>query len=80
MLLTEGGPTFGGSTMSQTEYEAAVAQFVAKKSITRCPTACVTSTHATVAESDVAALRSYSAAKEAERLEKIQNFQQRLTS
>ena len=36
--------------MSQTEYEAAIAQFLAKKSITRCPTACVTSTHATVAE------------------------------
>ena len=66
--------------MSQTEYEAAVAKFLAKKSITRCPTACVTPTHAMVAQSDVAALRNYSAAKEAARLEKIRNLQPRLGS
>ena len=53
--------------MSQTEYEVAVAQFLAKKTITRCPTACVTATHAAPAETDVAALRNYSAAKEAAR-------------
>ena len=64
--------------MSQTEYEAAVAQFLAKKSITRCPTACVTPTHGAPAASDVAALRNYAAAKEAARTQKTLNFQQRL--
>ena len=64
--------------MSQTEYEAAVARFLAKKAITRCPTACVTSTHAAPGESDVVALRSYSAAKEAARTQKMLHFQQHL--
>jgi hypothetical protein len=64
--------------MSQTEYEAAVAQFLAKKSITRCPTACVTPTHAAPPESDVAALRNYGAAKEAARMQKMLHPQQRL--
>ena len=64
--------------MSQTEYDAAIAQFLAKKSITRCPTACVTPTHAAPAQSDVAALRNYAAAKEAARVQKAQSFQPRL--
>jgi hypothetical protein len=64
--------------MSQTEYEAALAQFLAKKAVTRCPTACVVPTRASVAEADQAALRSYSAIREAARLEKIQSYQQRL--
>jgi hypothetical protein len=63
--------------MSQTEYEAAVAQFLARRSITRCPTACVIPTDATMADSDVATLRAYSAAKEAARLEKMRHVQQR---
>jgi hypothetical protein len=64
--------------MSQTEYEAAVAQFLAKKSITRCPTACVTPTHGAPAASDVAALQSYAAAKEAAKAQKVLDFQHRL--
>ena len=64
--------------MSQTEYEAALAQFLAKKAVTRCPTACVVPTRASVGEADQAALRSYSAIKEAARVEKIQSLQQRL--
>jgi hypothetical protein len=64
--------------MSQTEYEAALALFLAKKAVTRCPTACVVPTRASVAEADQAALRSYSAIKEAARVEKIQSLQQRL--
>ena len=50
--------------MSQTEYEAAVARFLSKKPITRCPTACVTPTRGSVAEADRADLRKYSAAQE----------------
>ncbi|MBV8778783.1 MAG: hypothetical protein JO032_01815 [Alphaproteobacteria bacterium] len=61
--------------MSQNEYDAAVAEFMRKKGITRCPTACAVATHAAVSEADRAALRDYSAAKEAARIEKSKAFQ-----
>lgn len=61
--------------MSRSEQEAAIAEFLRTKGITRCPTACAVPTHAAVSESDRAALQSYSAAKEAARLEKMKNFQ-----
>jgi hypothetical protein len=64
--------------MSQTEYEVAVAQFLAKKAVTRCPTACVGPTRVSMAEEDQAALRSYSTFREAARLEKLRNYQQQL--
>jgi len=64
--------------MSQTEYEAAIAEFMRKKGVTRCPTACVVPTRATVAESDRAALSRHAAAREAARLEKARNYQQQL--
>jgi hypothetical protein len=64
--------------MSQTDYEAAVAQFLSKKAITRCPTACVVPTQASVAEVDRAALRSYVAAQETAWLEKMWNVRGRL--
>ena len=60
--------------MSQNEYDAAVAEFMRTKGITRCPTACAVPTHADVAENDRAALRNYNDAKEAARLEKSKNF------
>jgi hypothetical protein len=63
--------------MSETEYEAAVAQFLAKKAVTRCPTSCVDPTRVSVAEQDRVALRSYSEITEAARVEKIRSFQQR---
>jgi hypothetical protein len=61
--------------MSQNEYDAAIAEFMRKRSITRCPTACAVPTHAAVPEADRAALRNYNEAKEAARLEKSKNFQ-----
>ena len=61
--------------MSQNEYDAAIAEFMRKKGITRCPTACAVPTHAAVSEADRAALRDYNAAKEAARLEKSRSFQ-----
>ena len=64
--------------MSQTEYDAALAQFLAKKAVTRCPTACVGPTRVSVAEADRAALRSYNDVRETARLEKLQSFQQQL--
>jgi len=62
--------------MSETEYARAVAEFMKKKGVTRCPTACVVPTRASVTEADRAALRNYDAAREAARLEKQRNFQQ----
>ncbi|HWD57961.1 MAG TPA: hypothetical protein VG308_06765 [Stellaceae bacterium] len=61
--------------MSQNEQDALVAEFMRKKGITRCPTACAVPTHAAVPEADRAALQSYNAAKEAARLEKAKSFQ-----
>jgi hypothetical protein len=61
--------------MSQNELDAAIAEFMRTKGITRCPTACAVTTHADVAETDRAALRDYSAAKEAARLEKTKHYQ-----
>ena len=60
--------------MSQNEYDAAIAEFMRKKGITRCPTACAVPTHAAVPEADRAALRDYNAAKEAARLERSKSF------
>lgn len=60
--------------MSQSEYDAAIAEFMRKKGVTRCPTACVVATHAAVSEADRAALRHYGEAKEAARVEKSKSF------
>jgi hypothetical protein len=62
--------------MSQNEQDALVAEFMRKKGITRCPTACAVPTHsAAVSDADRAALRDYSAAREAARTEKARTFQ-----
>lgn len=62
--------------MSDSEYAQAVADFLSRRSVTRCPTACVIPTHANVTEADRLALRDHDAAREAARLAKIRNFQQ----
>src|ERR1700722_2967806 len=64
--------------MSQTQYEAALAEFLRKKSVTRCPTACVAPTRTAVADPDRAALRDHGAARETARMEKLRNYQQRM--
>jgi len=56
--------------MSQTEYEAAISDFLRSKGVTRCPTACVAPTHGAMAETDRAALRDHENAREAARLQK----------
>jgi hypothetical protein len=61
--------------MSRNEYETAVAEFMRKKGITRCPAACAVPTHTSLSEADRAALRDYSAAKEAARMEKAKSYQ-----
>jgi hypothetical protein len=62
--------------MSENEYAAAVAEFLRKKGVTRCPTACAVPTHGNVPEADRAALRNYDAAREAARQEKLRRYQQ----
>jgi hypothetical protein len=66
--------------MSENEYAAAVAEFLRKKGITRCPTACVVPTHGNVTEADRAALRDYDAAREAARQQKLLRYQQMVAS
>ena len=66
--------------MSNNDYDAAIAEFLRKKGVTRCPTACVVPTHASVAEADRVALRDYAAAREAQRQAKQRNYQQLLAS
>jgi hypothetical protein len=66
--------------MSDAEYAKAVAEFMSKKGVTRCPTVCAVPTRGSVPEADRAALRDYAAAREAARLEKLRNYQQMLAS
>jgi hypothetical protein len=47
--------------------EAAVAEFIRQKGITRCPTACVLPTQGQVTESDRAALSAYAMGRERSR-------------
>ncbi|MGA8398702.1 MAG: hypothetical protein WB697_02365 [Stellaceae bacterium] len=61
--------------MSQNEQDVLIAEFMRKKGITRCPTACAVPTHAAVSEADRAALRDYNAAREAARIERSKTFQ-----
>jgi hypothetical protein len=65
-------PCSGTMLMSQTDYEAALAEFLAKKAVTRCPTAAAVPTHGDIGPADRAALRDYVVAQEAARQAKYQ--------
>jgi len=58
-------------TMSTGEYDAAVAAFIRNKGITRCPTACLVRTQASVPAADRAALERYEAGREQSRRENL---------
>ena len=58
-------------TMSPGEYEAAVAAFIRNKGVTRCPTACLVRTQASVPAADRAALERYEAGREQSRRENL---------
>ena len=66
--------------MSDAEYASAVAEFMSKKGVTRCPTVFVVPTRGSVPEADRAALRDYASAREAARLARLRNYQQMLAS
>jgi hypothetical protein len=51
--------------------EAAIAAFIRSKGVTRCPTACATTTQATVTAADRAALELYERAREQTRRARV---------
>jgi hypothetical protein len=55
------------SPQSSSDYEAAVAAFIRDKGVTRCPTACLARTQASVPAADRAALEHYEAGREQSR-------------
>jgi hypothetical protein len=57
--------------LSSGEYEAAVAAFIRNKGITRCPTACLVRTQASVPAADRVALERYEADREQSRRENL---------
>ena len=57
--------------MSQSEYDAAVAEFLHSRGVTRCPTAFAAPTNGSVVDGERVALRSHETAQEAARLEKL---------
>jgi hypothetical protein len=61
--------------MTDSEYQAAVAAYLTKNSVTRCPTVCVVPTRTKIAESDRAAYRDYVATKESARSERLKSSQ-----
>ena len=50
--------------MSNSEYEAAISEFLRRKGVTRCPTAYALPTQAQIAGSDREELKRYAAAQE----------------
>jgi len=50
--------------LSSSEHEAAVAAFIRNRGVTRCPTACLARTQASVSAADRVALEQYEAGRE----------------
>ena len=57
--------------MGNDEYQAAVADFMRAKGITRCPTACALPTQGTVPAADRAALEDYAVARDQTRRRRL---------
>ena len=55
------------ASLSSSEYETAVAEFIRNRGVTRCPTACLARTQASVPEADRTALEHYEASREQSR-------------
>jgi len=64
-------PVPGAPVMSSSDYDAAVAAFIRNKGVTRCPTACLVRTQASVPAADRAALEQYEAERERSRRENL---------
>jgi hypothetical protein len=59
--------------MSQTEYDAAIAEFIRSKGITRCPTVCLAATEESVSVNDQRVLRRRAEHLEERRQEKLRS-------
>jgi hypothetical protein len=59
------------------EYETAISEFLRRKSVIRCPTACAAPTYGTIGESDRTALRNHEEAQEAARVQKLATLPKR---
>jgi hypothetical protein len=64
-------PISASPALSSGEYEAAVAAFIRSKGVTRCPTACLVRTQASVPAADRAALERYEAGRQQSRRESL---------
>ena len=64
-------PVHTTSPMSPSDYDAAVATFIRNRGVTRCPTACLVRTQASVPAADRAALEQYEAERERSRRENL---------
>jgi len=62
--------------MSENENTAAVTEFLHKRDVTRCPTACVVATQGKVTETDRVALRKYHSVRETVRDQKLASYRQ----
>ena len=60
--------------ISETEYAQAVAEFMTRKGVTRCPTVCAVPTRASLTEADRAALRDYETRREEVRRARLLRF------
>jgi hypothetical protein len=56
--------------MSETDHDAVIAEFIRTKGVTRCPTACVVPTQASVSKADRAALAEHAVERARQRREK----------
>jgi hypothetical protein len=64
-------PIGASPALSSSEYEAEVAAFIRSKGVTRCPTACLVRTQASVPAADRAALERYEAERDRSRRENL---------
>ena len=64
-------PVHSVPVISPSDYESAVAAFIRNKGVTRCPTACLVRTQASVPTADRAALEQYEAERERLRRENL---------
>ena len=67
MIRKQENPILTPQGMSSREYEAAVASFIRNRGVTRCPTACLVRTQASVSAADRAALEQYESGRERSR-------------
>jgi hypothetical protein len=67
MIRKQEKPMLTPPAVPRGEYEAAVAAFIRNKGVTRCPTACLVRTQASVSAADRAALEQYEAERERSR-------------